>query len=562
MKVLGICGRDRHAAAALAVDGVLVAASSEDCFTRVSGIGYRQTGGFPSGAVQACLDAAALQFADVDQLTIVDDEQTGETAQRPSPGATPVFGLERRTLPQVTIGAIEADAVHTAVSDRGARAVLVCSTQPPAIASFVREENHLRSEGPVDGGARLMSAARLLADRLGVTDHDAHRGLDRLSVGGEPEFQDELADVMRWSPGLNGAASGAGAISVNEDKLTGLLSSICGSHAAHLADASSLNVRLQHLRKAIAASFSCRLAHVVRDAAETVCDRAGLDTVAFGGSAFANPRFTTELRRLMGGQLSVASVPEAAGRALGAALASARDADAAASQTSLSDRRADHAASSLALGPAFSETDIKRTLDNCRLDYMYEPDWRRLLGRVSSMLSQGKVIAWFQGPLGFGPRSMGTRSVLCDPSGRYARHNINEYLRQQPLDEPLPVVFAPSVAERCLTDAVSPDLMVMDAAVNVEWRDRLAAALDWRQYLRVHTVGTAHAPELCDLLEYHNTVTGVPALIETNLGGPGEPPACTPRDAVRTVFSSAIDALVIGRFLLMKDYWLLKSHVG
>ena len=51
-----------------------------------------------------------------------------------------------------------------------------------------------------------------------------------------------------------------------------------------------------------------------------------------------------------------------------------------------------------------------------------------------------------------------------------------------------------------------------------------------------------------------------PRLIETNLAGPGEPVACTPRDAVRTVYSSAIDALVIGRFLLMKDYWLLRSE--
>ena len=76
------------------------------------------------------------------------------------------------------------------------------------------------------------------------------------------------------------------------------------------------------------------------------------------------------------------------------------------------------------------------------------------------MLSQGKVVAWFQGAMGFGPRAMGTRSILCDPSSRYARHNINEYLRQVPLDEPLPVVFAPSIAAECLTRPVSAGLPV------------------------------------------------------------------------------------------------------
>ena len=62
---------------------------------------------------------------------------------------------------------------------------------------------------------------------------------------------------------------------------------------------------------------------------------------------------------------------------------------------------------------------------------------------------------------------------------------------------------------------------------------------------------------LAELLELHYAATGTPGLIEANLSGPGEPVACSPRDAVRTVYSSAIDALVIGRFLLMKDYWLL-----
>jgi carbamoyltransferase len=164
--------------------------------------------------------------------------------------------------------------------------------------------------------------------------------------------------------------------------------------------------------------------------------------------------------------------------------------------------------------------------------------------------------------MGFGPRALGTRSILCDPSSRYARHNVNEYLRQAPLDEPVPVVFAPSVASLCLMRPLSGRVAVMDAPVAAEWRDRLAGALDWRHFVRVHAVNPAQAFELCELLECHYRRTQVPALIETNLCGPGEPLACTPRDAVRTVYSSAIDVLVIGRFVLMKDHWLLRSDVG
>jgi carbamoyltransferase len=216
--------------------------------------------------------------------------------------------------------------------------------------------------------------------------------------------------------------------------------------------------------------------------------------------------------------------------------------------------------SGLAIGPAFTDTDIKRTLDNCRLDYVYEPDWQRVHSRTSRMLAQGKVVAWFQGAMAFGPLAMGTRSILCDPSARYARHNMNEYLRQAPMDEPLPVVFAASAAAACLAQPV-PLSPVASAAVREEWRGRLTSALDWQQCVRVHRIMADDAPELCELLEWHYKSTGVPALIETNLCEPGQPIACTPRDAVRIMYSSAIDALIIGRFILMKDYWLLRTDV-
>ena len=136
---------------------------------------------------------------------------------------------------------------------------------------------------------------------------------------------------------------------------------------------------------------------------------------------------------------------------------------------------------------------------------------------------------------------------------------LDEYLRQAPLDEPLPVVLAPSVASRCFAEDAVRQPGVFDAQIRPEWRPSLAAALDWRQAVRVHGVRPAPASRLSDLLELHHSTTGTPGLIEVNLAGPGEPVACTPRDAVRTVYSSAIDALVIGGFLLMKDYWLLRT---
>jgi carbamoyltransferase len=533
MNVLGIAGRYRDAAAALAVDGRIIAAVSEDCFTKVPGIGYMQTGGFPSQAVEACLQSAGLKPADVDQLTVVEHEG-------PSGQDVPAIRDEYSRLSVQRLDAVHADAVQAAASADGPSMVLVCSTQPPVIAAFVTDRHRIMSETVIAGGDRLLRAAETVAGTLGLAGSDPYAALDRLSIGGEPEFQDDLEAAFGWDDGAG--------VSTDADRLARSVGAIAGGQAGSLADAASLNVRLQAKRRALAASFTCRLAHLVRDATTSLRARSDVGSIVFGGSMFANRRLSSELSRLLGDGLAFAAVPEPAGRALGAALSAPFGCG--------------EPLSGLALGPAFSDVEIKRTLDNCRLDYVYEPDWHRLFQRTSKLLSQGKVVAWFQGPMGFGPRALGTRSILCDPSSRYARHNINEYLRQTALDEPLPVVFAPSVATQCLMRPLASRLGVMDVAVGAEWRDRLAAALDWRHFVRVHTLNPVQASELCQLLECHYQRSQVPALIETNLCGPGEPLACTPRDAVRTVYSSAIDVLVIGRFVLMKDHWLLRSDVG
>lgn len=531
MKVLAISGRDRDAAAALSVDGRIVAAVSEDAYARIPGVGYTHTGGFPSAATRACLGAAGCAIDDIDEFVRVDAETATVEA-----GAAPAAAIAGRTMRAVD--AIQADAMHTAMSCVDAEAVVVCSATPPALVSFVKEPSGLRVSRRVDGSLDLGAAARRLALSLGLDAADSYAALDRLSQGGDSSYADVVRDVVTWRPGVGFVA--------DAQALADGVTRVAGPLAGGLGDPASLNQRVQDLRRDLAASFAGRLAEVVFDAARSLCDEGDLASVAFGGDMLSHPRFRTELRRVAGNGLSVAVVPERSGRALGAALAG---------QPARRD-----GLPGLALGPSFSDAEVKRTLDNCRLDYVYEPDTPRLQHRVSRMLEHGKVVGWFQGALGFGPRAMGTRSILCDPSNRYARQNMNEYLRQAPLDEPLPVVMAPSMVDACLAQPVAAPLSVEDAVVRPEWRDRLQAALDWRQSVRLHPLTPAHAPELCALLEYHHTRTGVPGLIETNLSGPGEPVACTPRDAVRTVYSSAIDALVIGRFVLMKDHWLLRSH--
>jgi len=537
VNVLAISGRFRHAAAAVAVDGRVVAAVSEDALSRVAGQGYTGSGAFPVRAVHACLERSGLSAADLDRATVVEGESSVAEADPPAGRHAAAWfeDLSGRSKAEVTVDAIRADALQAAAAGP-AGAVLVCGTEPAMVAGFVRQDDRLVPDHRFDGSG-LLAAARHLVSEVGLSAADPFQALDRLSVGGEPEFLPGLADAIRW-------CDEDGPV-VDRDRLSAAVREAEHAASGRLADASSLNVRVQESRRALAASFTRRLAEVIGDAVARLRVKADSEQVAFGGALFGNPGLNTELRRLLGDAMSVAAVPEPAGRALGAALGASDGQPA--------------ELSGLALGPSYSDDAIKRTLDNCRLEYLYEPDWPRLLRRVSRMLAQGKVVAWFQDGMGFGPRPTGTRSILCDPSSRYARPNVNEYLRQVPLDEPLPLVFAPSRADGCLVHPASRLMAGVDAEVRAQWRPQLVAALDWRDYVRVHAVNPAWAPAFCELLEHHAAATGVPALIETNLAATGEPTACTPRDAIRCVYSSAVDALVIGRFMLMKDHWLLRT---
>src|SRR5262252_3936142 len=306
MKVLGISGRYRDAAAALAVDGRVVAAASEDCFTRVPGIGYTLTGGFPAAAVDACLHSAGLEAGDLDELSIVAEDGAREDDRTTVDQAF-------NGVPVRPIDAVRADAIQAAAASDSATAVLVCGTDPGSMAFFAKDGGDLTPRGPVAGGDGLLVAARAIARTLGVSAANPYQALDRLSIGGEPEFEADLAPAMSWKPGAG--------VAIDDSRLSAWLGAVGSRQPGDLAEADSLNVRLQAARRAVAASFTCQLARVVHDAARSVSSGTDLDRVAFGGAMFANLRLSTELRKIAGDELALAAVPELPGRALGAALA-------------------------------------------------------------------------------------------------------------------------------------------------------------------------------------------------------------------------------------------------
>ncbi len=346
MNVLGIAGRHRHAAAALAVDGAIAAAASEETYVRVPGVGYDQTGGFPSRAVEAVLMRAGLTMADVNRLAIVDEAAADSTGGL-GPAVDDVPAAWRATvaaLPVSTIDPVDADARLSAAVTQ-ADDVLVFTVDPPAVAAYGRTDGELRLRGRAGGVDRLVCAARSLARALGSSGANPFLALDRLSGRGECEFVREMEDVLRWDPH---------GVIVDQERLARLTDDLVGA-APTDHDLWLMNIKAQQRRSALAASFMDRLATVVHDATRSLC---GERRVCLGGALFASTRLNTRLVGLLGDGVTFAPIPESAGRAIGA-VAGARGADGLAG---------------LGLGATFTESEIKATLENCRLDYVYEPD--------------------------------------------------------------------------------------------------------------------------------------------------------------------------------------------
>jgi predicted NodU family carbamoyl transferase len=115
------------------------------------------------------------------------------------------------------------------------------------------------------------------------------------------------------------------------------------------------------------------------------------------------------------------------------------------------------------------------------------------------------------------------------------------------------------VAASSLDAPLTSPFMLLRGQFREDHAERFQAALDGTRACALHTVDRALAPELHDLLITHAESTGVPGLIHCPLHTRGISTAATPRDAIGSLFTSAIDAIVISRFLVMKDYWLLRT---
>lgn len=522
MNILGIGGILSDAAAALLKDGVLAAAIEERKIAR-----QHNAGDLPEQSIAACLQMGGIKPEEIDCIALV----------RPfSDGTDSTLHLHLRVRFQhARLVAVEHHTAHAASayypSPFDSAAVLTldragdfrCGARWLACGTELRLDKELYY--PDSLGDLYGRVTELLGYRPNADEHK----VQWLSTAGDRRFIDVFDQVLGFDgdgwPRLDRTF-------FDRDRITG------GAFSEKFYSRLGLTGD-EPVSERLAPHIAAGLQHAVERAAIRMAGDA--QNVCLAGGLGLNTLVVAALER----ERNVFVQPAAgnSGTAIGAVLHAWHAIYKQTVRTRLRD---------LYLGPSYSSEEVKRVLENCKLRFRYLPTSGEIVSTALDLLNNHQIVAWMQGSMEFGPRALGNRSILASPLNTYSTENLNVYIKHR---EPFRK-FAASVPVERVSEffEAGPNsrFLATVGRVRPEHRKTFEPAILGDGAIRIHTVEKTSNPLYYSLLEEAGRVTGLPVLYNTSFNLFHEPLVCSPRDAARSFYSSGIDAMVVGHFLLQK----------
>jgi len=594
MRILGISAFYHDSAAALVVDGHIVAAAQEERFTR-----KKHDSRFPRHAVRYCLEESGIKLEQIDHVVFYDKpflkfERLLETYLAFVPRgfrsfrmALPVWIKEKLFQKRLLRQELERFARDYDWESR----LLFCEHhQSHAASAFFAspfdEAAILTMDGVGEWATTSVGIGRANTLQMTKEIHFPHSlGLlysaftyytgfkvnsgeykvMGLAPYGEPRFAQTILDhLVDLKPD--------GSFQLDQDYFdycTGLRMTNDRFDALFGGPARRPDELLTQRHMDLAASVQAVTEEVVTRLARGVADDTGAKNLCLAGGVALNCVANGKLLRdACFERLWVQPAAGDAGGALGAALAAYylhRNAPRTLANT-LDGMQGSY------LGPAFSQHDVERRLTEVGavFDLMDEPS---LLDATTAALTEEKAVGWFQGRMEFGPRALGNRSILADPRSPSMQKTLNLRVKYRESFRP----FAPSVLREDTQDwfeidADSPYMLLVadvvkarrrvmtseeDALFGIDKlnvaRSEIPAVTHVDYSARLQTVHRETNPRYHALLSVFKAKTGCPVLVNTSFNVRGEPIACTPEDAFRCFMGSEIEVLVAGDCFLRKE---------
>ena len=202
------------------------------------------------------------------------------------------------------------------------------------------------------------------------------------------------------------------------------------------------------------------------------------------------------------------------------------------------------------LGLSYSDDEIEKTIKNYKLRYekLQNPS-----KTGAKLIADRNIIGLFQGRMEFGPRALGNRSIIADPRDVNMKDKVNDSVKYRENWRP----FAPSFLSEYFHDyfetRFDSPFMILSFPVKKDKQKFIPAATHVDGTARPQTVTEQSNPFYWDMINEFYKKTGVPSVLNTSFNLKGEPVVCTPYDAIRTFYTSGMDYLLIGSFLISKS---------
>ncbi|ODG97217.1 hypothetical protein A4S05_14835 [Nostoc sp. KVJ20] len=594
MRILGISAYYHDSAAALIVDGDIVAAAQEERFSR-----KKHDARFPKGAIAYCLKQAGIGLSQVDQIVFYDKplvkfERLLETYLAYAPkglrsfiAAMPVWLKEKLYLKSLlkkelaTLGdckktqlpqllftehhqAHAASAFFPSPFERAAVLCLDGVGEWATTSVWLGEDHQLTPQWEIDFPHSLGLLYSAFTYYTGFKVNSGEYKLMGLAPYGEPKYVDHILNHL-----LDLKEDGTFRLNMDYfNYATGLTMTTPKFHELFGGSPRQSEGKLTQREMDIACSIQYVTEEVVLRLARTVKKELDTDYLCLAGgvalNCVANGRI---LRETNFRDIWIQPAAGDAGGAVGAALAIWHQYH--------EKPRIPHDGDAMRggyLGPCFGKTEIQDYLQSVNAPYQYLED-DKLMPDLAEILEQGNVVGWFSGRMEFGPRALGGRSIIGDPRSSKMQSVMNLKIKYRESFRPFaPSVLAEQVSNYFEIDRPSP-YMLLVAPIKAELRipmtteqeelfgieklnvkrSQIPAVTHVDYSARIQTVHQQTNPRYYELLRHFQAKTGCAVLVNTSFNVRGEPIVCTPEDAYRCFMRTEMDYLVLENFILAKS---------
>jgi carbamoyltransferase len=554
VNVLGINSAFHESAAAVVVDGTLLAAAEEERFSRVKHGTQRldKPHVLPEQAIRFCLDYARLRASEIDCVAYSFDPKMRRAQFRTTSRGAEAERLFLRRLDQVPhmiddlFGRSDqrlfvflphhlshaACAYYLSGFNRAAILVVDGIGENACSSLAYGEAASIQMIESFDYPNSLGFIWEIISLYLGFSEYDASKTMGLAAYGDPSVFSREFAslvEIAEESYAIDPDVMGERNVDYLERRFG------CArkpgapilDHHRHVAAA------LQERTNAAVLALVRRLKRAVN-----------ADQLCLAGGVALNCVTNNLIKQAgMFSEIFVPSAPHDAGTAVGAALLTHH-------ANSAKERRS--GVVSPYLGPEFSDEQILAAISAAGL----KPQKSREAARdAAEMVAAGKIVAWFQGRMEFGPRALGNRSLIADPRRHGIRDVLNFKIKNRESFRP----FAPSILAEHADQwfelgrpSRSHEYMLFACPAKPEYRASIPAVLHQDGTARLQLVHRESNAQFYNLISHVLALTGVPLVLNTSFND-SEPIICTPDDAIATFRTTGIDALFMGKSYLIRE---------